>query len=82
MDGTVAAPVPVTSARLGRAARREALLDVAAGLVGSGQLDAVTMESVAEASGVSRALVYRHFANRAELLGALYAGRRRTCTTG
>ena len=30
------------------------------------------MESVADAVGVSRALVYKHFGNRQELLGALY----------
>src|SRR4051794_40608531 len=30
------------------------------------------MESVAERAGVSRALVYKHFANRGDLLSALY----------
>jgi AcrR family transcriptional regulator len=48
------------------------LLDVAAALVTSGDIDAVTMEAVAERAGVSRPLVYKHFANRSELLEALY----------
>src|SRR5579875_871666 len=52
--------------------RRDALLDVAAEMVATGDIDAVTMESVAAAAGVSRPLVYKHFANRKELLGALY----------
>ena len=52
--------------------RREALLDVAAEMVSTGDIDAVSMESVAAQAGVSRALVYKHFANRHELLAALY----------
>ncbi len=53
-------------------ARREALLDAASRLVEGGPIDEVTMESVAVAAGVSRPLVYKHFANRHELLRALY----------
>lgn len=34
-------------------------------------VDAVSMEAVADAAGVSRALVYKHFENRIELLGEL-----------
>lgn len=56
-----------------KSARRDGLLDVAADLVASGDVDAVSMEAVAERAGVSRPLVYKHFANRAELLEALYA---------
>ena len=56
-----------------RGDRRDALLDVAAALVASGDIDAVTMEAVAERAGVSRPLVYKHFPNRGELLEALYA---------
>ena len=59
-------------ARLARAERRDLLLDVAAELVVSADADAVTMEAVAEQAGVSRALVYKHFANRTELLASLY----------
>lgn len=61
------------SARLDRDDRRGALLDAAAAIVTSGGADAVSMEAVAERAGVSRPLVYKHFANRAELLEALYA---------
>jgi AcrR family transcriptional regulator len=66
---TRAAPAVVP---LARRERREVLLDAAAKMVAHGQIDAVSMESVAEHAGVSRALVYKHFANRAELLSALY----------
>jgi AcrR family transcriptional regulator len=53
-------------------ARRDLLLDAAAGMVAAGDLDAVSMEAVALRAGVSRALVYKHFANRQALLHALY----------
>lgn len=59
-------------ARLARAERRDLLLDVAAELVASADADSVTMDAVAERAGVSRPLVYKHFANRAELLASLY----------
>ena len=59
-------------ARLGRAERRNAILDAAAALVAAGDVEAVSMETVAERAGVSRPLVYKHFANRGELLAALY----------
>src|SRR4051794_25463875 len=60
------------TARLTRADRRDFLLDAAAELVSTGDMDAVSMEAVAERAGVSRPLVYKHFANRSEMLGALY----------
>ena len=59
--------------RLDRDDRRDALLDAASALVVSGDIEAVSMEAVAEIAGVSRPLVYKHFANRNELLEALYA---------
>lgn len=62
----------VESARLARADRRAALLDAASRMVAAGEVDEVSMESVADAAGVSRALVYKHFSNRRELLSALY----------
>ena len=65
-------PSGLEAARLGRADRRDALLDAAAGMVSAGEVDAVSMDSVADAAGVSRALVYKHFRNRRELLSALY----------
>lgn len=60
------------SARLGRAERRDALLDVAATLAAGGSPEAITMDAVAERAGVSRPLVYRHFPNREELIAAVY----------
>src|SRR2546421_10706395 len=63
---------PLEPARLGREERRDAILDAADALLAAGDVDAVSMESVAERAGVSRPLVYKHFANRGELLAALY----------
>jgi AcrR family transcriptional regulator len=65
-------PEALDAARLTRAERRDALLDAAVALVTSGDVSAVSMESVAERAGVSRPLVYKHFANRGELLAAVY----------
>src|SRR5436853_6252024 len=58
--------------RLPRADRRDGLLDAAAALIAAGDVEAVSMEAVAERAGVSRPLVYKHFANRSELLAAVY----------
>jgi AcrR family transcriptional regulator len=65
-------PGNLDSVRLSRAERRDALLDAAVALVTSGELAAVSMETVAERAGVSRPLVYKHFANRHDLLAAVY----------
>ena len=65
-----------TGSRLSRdeksLSRRDSLLDAGAAMVAAGDVAAVTMESVAVADGVSRALVYKHFTNRHDLLAALY----------
>jgi len=52
--------------------RREALLDTAAAIVAEGDIDALSMETVAGRAGVSRPLVYKHFANKRELLVEVY----------
>src|SRR5439155_10283153 len=65
-------PESLEPARLTRAERRDALLDAAVALVTSGDVEAVSMDAVAEKAGVSRPLVYKHFANRGELLAAVY----------
>jgi len=52
--------------------RRDALLTAAAAILTGESIEAVTMEAVAERAGVSRPLVYKHFANRGELLAAVY----------
>jgi AcrR family transcriptional regulator len=51
--------------------RRAALVEAAIRLAEQG-LDAISMESVAAEAGVSRPLVYKHFANRDELLAAVF----------
>jgi len=58
-------------ARLVSSDRRDHLLDAATELLAGGD-DAVSMDSVAERAGVSRPLVYKHFANRGELLASVY----------
>jgi AcrR family transcriptional regulator len=58
--------------RLARAHRREALLDAAAALIVADGVEAVAMDTVADHAGVSRPLVYKHFANRGEMLTAVY----------
>ena len=58
--------------RLARADRREDLLDAALDLVASGDVDGVSVDTVAERAGVSRSLVYKHFGNRTEILTGLY----------
>lgn len=68
-----ASAVTKASARLDSGDRRDTLLDSAAQIVATVGAEAVSMESVAEHAGVSRPLVYKHFANRGELLAALYA---------
>jgi len=65
-------PRSVEPGRLARADRRDVLIDAAAELVAEGDIEAVSMEAVAERAGVSRPLVYKHFANRNELLAAVY----------
>ena len=65
-------PDSVERARLARADRRDALLDAALALVAEGDIESVSMEAVAEQAGVSRPLVYKHFANRSDLLAAVY----------
>jgi AcrR family transcriptional regulator len=64
---------PEKRVRIASDDRRSQLLDAAAAMVAHGAIDAVTMDTVAVAAGVSRALLYKHFENREELLTALYA---------
>jgi AcrR family transcriptional regulator len=58
--------------RLAHPDRRDVLLNAAAELLVRGDPEDVSMEAVAERAGVSRPLVYKHFANRQALLSALY----------
>jgi AcrR family transcriptional regulator len=61
---------PEGGRRMSAAARREQLLDAAAALVVGGE--SLTMEGLAAAAGVSKALPYRHFGNADEVLAALH----------
>jgi AcrR family transcriptional regulator len=58
--------------RLAHADRREDLLDAASRLITADGVEAVSMESVADAAGVSRPLVYKHFGNRSDILVAVF----------
>jgi AcrR family transcriptional regulator len=58
--------------RFSAAERREQYLRCAAELVLSDGVGAVTMDAVAGSAGVNKALLYRQFANRGELLLALF----------
>lgn len=52
--------------------RRARLLEVAAELFADRAYDDVSMEDVAARGGISRALLYRHFASKRELFAAMY----------
>jgi AcrR family transcriptional regulator len=57
--------------RMNAEARREHLLDVAKQLVAGHGFHALSIEAVARAAGITRPIVYRHFADLGELLEAL-----------
>lgn len=61
----------VTQDRLSAEARREAIVQAAAPLFADKGFDAVTTREVAEAAGVSEALLYRHFDSKAALYEAI-----------
>ncbi|MCX5377800.1 TetR/AcrR family transcriptional regulator [Streptomyces sp. NBC_00091] len=58
--------------RLSPDERRAQLLDVGARLFAQHPYEEVLMEDVAERAGVSRALLYRHFAGKQDLFAAVY----------
>ncbi|WP_330229500.1 TetR/AcrR family transcriptional regulator [Nocardia sp. NBC_00508] len=58
--------------RLSPDERRRLLLDAGAKLFAEDPYDAVLMEDVAAAAGVSRALLYRHFPSKRDLFAAVY----------
>src|SRR3954471_4492151 len=70
-QGKGAAGGAVKRRRMRGGERREQLLDVAAAIVRSQGVHAVTMERVAAEADVSKPVVYSHFANTTELVGAL-----------
>src|SRR5512139_3732491 len=54
--------------RLNAPARRQQLLDVTARLIAERGIDHVRVPDVAEAAGVTRPIVYKHFENRQALI--------------
>lgn len=71
MPDDATAPAPPGD-RLRASERREALLDVTRALLVEGGPREITMGTVAERAEVTRALVYKHFADKHDLLRALY----------
>ncbi|MEJ5256060.1 MAG: TetR/AcrR family transcriptional regulator [Acidimicrobiales bacterium] len=65
-------PAAVRRTRMSRDARRELFLDTAARIVVEHGVEALTMEGLAAEAGVSKALGYRYFTNRDDLLAALF----------
>lgn len=59
------------AARLPADARREAILEAALPLFAEKGFEAVTTKEIAEAAGVSEALLYRHFASKHEIWGSM-----------
>jgi AcrR family transcriptional regulator len=70
MNVTMATRVPV---RMSAEARREQLLDVTKAIVAERGFHAVSIEGVAREAGISRPIVYGHFADLPGLLDALVA---------
>ncbi|MFF7989215.1 TetR/AcrR family transcriptional regulator [Kitasatospora xanthocidica] len=65
-------PVHAPRRRLSPAERRAQLLAVGARLFAARPYEEVLMEEVAEQAGVSRALLYRHFASKHDLFAEVY----------
>ncbi|MFC9439626.1 TetR/AcrR family transcriptional regulator [Nocardia sp. NPDC057030] len=61
-----------TRRRLSPDERRQVLLEAGAQLFAERAYDAVLMEDVAAAAGVSRALLYRHFPSKRDLFAGVY----------
>jgi AcrR family transcriptional regulator len=63
----VAAVVPNPTRLLPRAERRRSIVTGAARAFAAGGFDATSMEDIAEAAGVTKIIVYRHFESKEEL---------------
>ena len=64
-------PEPTTRSRMSGAERREQLLDVTKAIVGEAGFHAVSIEAVARRAGITRPVVYGHFADLPALLEAM-----------
>ena len=63
---------PRARTRLARAERREQIIDAAAAVLDGRDPAEVTFEEIADAAGVSRALLYNYFGDRHGLVEAMY----------
>jgi AcrR family transcriptional regulator len=61
-----------TRTRLDPVVRRELILDAAEKVFAGREANDVTLEEIAEAAGVSRALVYNYFGDKSGVIAALY----------
>ncbi|BBE24508.1 transcriptional regulator (plasmid) [Arthrobacter sp. MN05-02] len=59
-------------AKMRKGERREQLLAVAGSIIDTGGVDALTLGRLAEQAGITKPVVYDHFASRSALLVALY----------
>lgn len=75
--GDDAGIAPARRRRMGRAERREQLLDAATEAFAGGDTDSVNIDQVADRAGVSRALVYEYFGDRANLVAEVQRRYRR-----
>jgi AcrR family transcriptional regulator len=71
-DATVRAKPTRTRTRLDPEVRREQIIDAAEGVFARRALPEVTFEELAEAAGVSRALVYNYFGDKGGLIAAVH----------
>src|SRR5947207_6769910 len=72
LEGSAMADPTRVRTRLGREARREQIVDAAAAVFQRRDPAEVTFEEIADAAGVSRALVYNYFGDRNGVLEAVY----------
>ncbi|GAB3285642.1 TetR/AcrR family transcriptional regulator [Parahaliea aestuarii] len=61
-----------TSDRMSAEERRDDLINIALDLLRESGMEAITIGAVAELAGVTRTLVYKHFANRQDVINAVY----------
>jgi len=64
-------PAPAPRRRLTAAQRRRAILDAAQDAFASGGYHGTSLEEVAQAAGISKALIYEHFASKRDLHASL-----------
>lgn len=67
----IAAPVPFRSTRMTAAARRQQLIEQAIHLFATAGFRGTTTRAIAQAAGVSEAVIFRHFATKDDLYKAI-----------